>query len=535
MAVQIESQGQLQEFLGILKRRKWQVLLPASIVLSLAVAAAVIVPKKYVARTQIELRPVGVSISTKEGSSAVFQLRAIERIQRILKERQNAEFLALSVTEQMEFVTRVQSDIRVTPAPGATGTSSFVNIEYMDISREWAQDFLSALSKDWIDDVLTRDRHKAADEYEKLDGERKKLQLQLQDLEQKLSDLKGRHNLSATQPPPGSGSARNEDPVYKRMTDAEDQLRIAKLQLDKNNAKLDLLQRQINQMPAMVKQESTTAGASNDAELAEIDKQIKDLREKNRNLKPAASGWTTFKRDLDVLQKQRDETAARKTRSTTEVAFVENPEIAPRRIELAALQLTAAESRTAVKHLEEDVKELQAELDERSDVYLRLNELEGSASRVRASLEDTEKRFNEKQQQSVLLSSPQANPFSITEPVHVGSKPTEPNPWLIISFGLVLGLALGLGIALVAEFSRNCFRSVADISRVMVVPVLGSIGTILTRRQRRITLARRTIVGASSLAFVAAILFVTWAWASHAQFLSQDLRDAIEQLRSKLR
>src|SRR3954467_4264391 len=111
MAVQIESQGQLQEFIGILKRRKWQVLLPAAIVLALSVAAAVIVPKKYVARTQIELRQVGVSISTKESSTAIFQLRAIERIQRILKERQNAEFLSLpSQGEQMEFITRVQSD-----------------------------------------------------------------------------------------------------------------------------------------------------------------------------------------------------------------------------------------------------------------------------------------------------------------------------------------------------------------------------------------------------------------------------------------
>ncbi len=535
MAVQIESQGQLQEFLGILKRRKWQVLLPASIVLAFAIAAAVIVPKKYVARTQIELRQVGVSISTKDSSSAVFQLRAIERIQRILKERQNAEFLSLSIQDQNEFVTRVQSDIRVTPAPGATGTSSFVNIEYMDVSREWALEFLSALSKDWIDDVVTRDRHKAEDEYDKLSREKGKLKLQLDGLEQELSDLKGRHNLSATQPPPGSGSARNEDAVFKRLTDAQDQLMAAHLKVDTQKAKLDLLQRQVDQMPPTVKEESTIAGASNDAELADIDKQIQDLMDKNANLKPAASGWPKYQSELKKLNKQHDDIKAHKTRSTTEVKGVDNPEIKPLKVELSALQLTLAESNMAVKHLEADVKDLQAQLAERTDVYLKLNELEGSAGRVRASLEDTEKRFNEKLQQSVQLSSPQANPFSITEPAHVGSKPTEPNPWLIMSFGLVFGLGLGLGIALVAEYSRNCFRSVADISRVMVVPVLGSIGTILTRRQRRVTLVRRTVVGMSSVALVAAILFVTWAWASHAQYLSQDLRDAIEHLRSKLR
>ena len=67
MAVQIETRGQLQDFLDVLRRRKWQVLLPALFVAALGAAFAVIVPKKYVVTTQVELRPIGVSVSQAGG------------------------------------------------------------------------------------------------------------------------------------------------------------------------------------------------------------------------------------------------------------------------------------------------------------------------------------------------------------------------------------------------------------------------------------------------------------------------------------
>ena len=80
MATQVEAQTQLQDFLGILKRRKWQIVLPGAILVSFGIAFAVIVPKKFVARTQVELRPVGVSISAKDSGNASFQIRAQNRI-----------------------------------------------------------------------------------------------------------------------------------------------------------------------------------------------------------------------------------------------------------------------------------------------------------------------------------------------------------------------------------------------------------------------------------------------------------------------
>ena len=50
------AHGQIEEFLRVLHKRRWQILLPAVFVLTLGAAFAVIVPKKYVLETRVEIR-----------------------------------------------------------------------------------------------------------------------------------------------------------------------------------------------------------------------------------------------------------------------------------------------------------------------------------------------------------------------------------------------------------------------------------------------------------------------------------------------
>ena len=47
MAVEVESGGQVEEFLRILRRRAWWILLPASLCIAIGTCYSVIVPKKY--------------------------------------------------------------------------------------------------------------------------------------------------------------------------------------------------------------------------------------------------------------------------------------------------------------------------------------------------------------------------------------------------------------------------------------------------------------------------------------------------------
>src|SRR5262245_52112492 len=121
MAVQIESRGQLAEFLDVLRRRRWQVLLPAAFVIAFGAAFAVIVPKKYLLRTQVELRPISVSVSSKDGANAAFQIKSRERIRTVVADLKNETYLTLPPEERNPFIVDLQNDVKVSPVRSGDG------------------------------------------------------------------------------------------------------------------------------------------------------------------------------------------------------------------------------------------------------------------------------------------------------------------------------------------------------------------------------------------------------------------------------
>lgn len=535
MSVQVESQSQLQEFLQVLRLRKWQIILPAASIIALGVAYAVIVPKKYVARTQVELRTVGVSISSKEGANATFQIRSTNRIRKVLKDCQRAEFLALSIDEQDAFITRVQADIKVVPITGSSQGGTFVNIEYMNVERAWAIEYLRALRQDWIVDVVNRDRNKAQDEERRLLDERNKLEKQLKGEEAKLTELRRENDLSATQPTPGSNNTRSEDPVFTRLKENEAAQKSVERELQVLQARLDVTQEQYDAMPAKLAREDLVAGQTNEIELRELELEIVTLEAKLQGIRPAFSGYQLISGQLEKKRERRDQIRRLVTKGQIETTTIDNPERAVLSKQIDAVKSEMAQKRAALVGLKADIETDTARVAQLQDVYSQEREYTDRISRIKEALAAASLEYQKQVRQVELLMSPLANPFEITAEVVADTKPTEPNPWLIVAFGVVAGLGLGLTLAVTAEFSKSCFRSVADITRVMVVPVLGAISPIATRRDRRLTLARRTTVGLASLVFIGAVLFVTWAWANDAQLLSQDLRDAIERLRTKMR
>lgn len=536
MAVQVETQGQLQEFLGLIARRKWQVILPLAVVLALGIFFAVVVPKKFVVKTQVELRPVGVSVSPKEAANAQFQIKSRERIKKVTQELQNREYLSLTPAEQDDWLEATQKAVKVTTVQSSNQVTSFVNIEYSDVSVEWAADFLRALRNDWTSDVIERDRNKVQDELAKLNEVRRRLEKQYKREEQELTEVLRANGLSATQPVPGAVASRSEDPIFERLRRNETDLEKTIAEIEEMKVLRDDLQSRLDEMPQRIDLEETVVGGfSNEQELADIELQILSAQERLKGIRPAHSRFKQTQEEIRALETRREQLTRMVSKGELQQRSQANPQLAPTRARLEALasNLRVTEARRA--RLAADIEEDQRLVAELQNVYRDVRERKDAIARLSANLAAAEASYQAKSREVELLSSPLANPFEITQEVSIPSKPTEPNPWLIVSFALVAGVAIGLGTAVVLEFSKNCFRTVADIGRVMAIPVLGSVDRIVTRRESRLGAVRRVSVAAASLVFVGAVLFVTWAWANDAKYLSQDVRDAIEGLRARLK
>ena len=538
MAVQIETQGQLAEFLEILGRRKWQMLLPALLVLSFGVCLAVLIPKKYLVSTLIEVRPVNLSPSQsqagREAENAPNQIRSQERIRALLSRLKDEEYLSLGTADQIEFVKDLQSDLRVHVERPANATSSFVMIEYMDLNRVRAVEVLKALRDDWKQDVMDNEKNRADSETLQLGEKVRQLELAIKAEEDTVSGLRQRNNISATQPILGFNQ-RAEDPEYQRLQKQKDELGARSISLVESEERVASLERQLAETPERLSEAQLLQGTNNAQELASIETQIIDLNNDLARYKPPASGYRKVLDQLKQLELKRDALKKLVTRSElTNVATV-NPRYTLIRTQLDAARLERDQDASVKKHLEQSIAADSRTVDQLYEVYDEIRARGESAALMRKQLEAATLKRDEKANLARALASRLNDPFSVLQEVAEPKKPTEPNPWLITAFALVAGLALGLSIALSAEYGRNCFRSVHDISRVMVAPVLGTIGGILTSRQRRVRKLQRTLVGGLSAVVIVGLAFITWAWARDPQMLSPQLRARIEHLRDKLR
>ncbi len=549
MAVQIETQGQLSEFVEVLKRRKWQILLPALLISAVGTAVAVIIPKKYEVTTQIELRETvltsteqgGVFVSklVKEAHLAQFQLKSPVRIQNVVRELNWADFLVLERDEERRheikaYIDKISSDVMVRiPEKRREDSSRFVSIMYANTDVDRAHEFLKALRKNWISDVLERDKHQLKNERDTLQKERRKLQTLVAELNEELTTLRKQYSLSPTQPV-GGGMARDEDPLVVRIGEKETELEDLGSDIKRLEGLIEQHTLRRDELPETIAETSTKQGISFASEYARIERDLSEKRAELARYRQRHPRYRRLQKELQVLEELRLEYRGLETAAEIEETLKANPKRRRQQdfIDDYELELELAQAR--ITTLDEELKHDREYLKELQDVYKDISAIQGQINNYNAALEDTTKKYFDKVNQYAIIQGPQGNPFQITQEVQKPKSPSAPNPYMIIAFSVVFGFGLGIAGTILAEFSKNCFRGVQDISRVMVVPVLGCVNTIVTRAELRRRRLARFLLGFSSVAVLGSILFVTWAWARDSSLLSPEVRDAIERFRGLL-
>jgi uncharacterized protein involved in exopolysaccharide biosynthesis len=90
------------------------------------------------------------------------------------------------------------------------------------------------------------------------------------------------------------------------------------------------------------------------------------------------------------------------------------------------------------------------------------------------------KRFKE----TGIATALEANNVRIVEPATPPDIPARPRTRLILMLSVVAGLALGGGVAFLAESLDNRVRSPEDVERAVGLPVLGIVPVFSSKRER---------------------------------------------------
>ena len=536
--VDVASSGQLHEFLRVLRRRRWQIVMPAIFVLALGTVFAVVVPKKYVITTRVELlegrraesdpalKNRSGSAVQREVENVAHHLANYTRIQDVVSDQAGlwVEYVTADAEGRRDIIERIQDNLEVVQVEKRRNEgSTFVDIEYRDIDGERAVKFLEDLIDKWVREVVESDEINIQNELETFRDEADKALLEKREAARDYSALAKEMGVSPDLLLRPTNDAQ-ADPIFAQIENIEVELQGIRQQLASAEETYKVAAQLRKEAPEFVP--------------ANIELDLFEARERAQTAIDELELQKVGKLETHskYIEAEREIVKIRELLAEEEEKILRDPPKVPNE-DLKELLQTENMAKLELKRLEAEEKQLLAQWDDRTaernrriDSMNELLDLKGLLDEKNRNWETASAYLREK---NIALSQIQAypEPYQITRPPEVDGAPTEPNTILLVLLAAFAGLALGLSLALAAEYARNSYRTVADVAQVMTIPVLGTVDQIVTSIESRRTQARRAVVGLSSAVILGGLAWFTWIWADTPDKLPMGVRNAIEQFR----
>jgi polysaccharide chain length determinant protein (PEP-CTERM system associated) len=175
------------------------------------------------------------------------------------------------------------------------------------------------------------------------------------------------------------------------------------------------------------------------------------------------------------------------------------------RAEQGRAELRAAAAKEDIERLRDSIAELESRLAATPAVAERLDGLTREYEQLYASYQDYSARLQQAGVQADLERRQLGEKFGILEPAEVATEPSSPNRILLLSLGAFFGLALGLGVGLLAEFTDSSLHTTSELQGSLGIPVLVSVPRIMLESDR---VARSRRILRETIAAVGVVLFV---------------------------
>ena len=493
----------IQDVVAILKRRRWQLIVPALVIFLVAAVAAFSLPRKYrsTATILIEAQEVPSEyVKTNITSFADQRLQAInqrimgtprliEMIKRFnlygdLRSRVTMEEVVAKMTKDIKFAT-ISADV-VDPRSGrpAQATIAF-SVSFSGATPEIAQQVANELSSLYMEENLKEREKQSIGTSKFLQEEMQAIQGNLAGIEGKVAAFKQR-NINSL-PELSQVNMQAYDQADRDIRHLNDQLRTLKekegylqTQLTSVQPELatsdkealrqlrlrlaDLKSRFSDQYPDVVKTK---------AEIKALEQQIKAVNMDPTGNKPDNPAYITMDSQLAG------------TRSEIESVRRQIGDVVKRR--------DSYQSRImASPRVEEGYKTL---LVERNNLQQKYDDLSKKAMESKMAHGMEKEQLGER--------------FTLVDPARLPERPFSPNVPAILLIGLILGMGSGVGAAALKESSDQSVRSADDLARITGFPVLVTVPMLITESDRSFARKRRKFVlVAMAVCVVASICIV---------------------------
>jgi len=509
----------VHDYIGILSRRKWALLLPLVVVFIIALIAAFVWPRTYRSTSTILIEeqeiPRDFVITTVTGFAderlesinqrIMSTTRLLEIINRFnlyadLRRRMTTEEVVERMRKDIKFET-ISADVLDTAKKGPRSplltmpvTIAFT-LAYDGKEPQIVQQIANVLASLYLEENLQTRERQSAGASRFLEEEAQGLQRNLADLDAKIAVFKAK-NINAV--------PELLQVNYQELDRAERDLDQLKDELKALKEKQEYYQTQLASIP--------TESSDQDRNL------LKDLKAKLVQLESRNSDKypDVIKTRMEVaalenrIALQPPEEAHKLKKDLTSVADQANN---PSYVTLAS-QLSGVQSDI------ESVKRQIAELEKRRQDYVNRTEaaprveetykaLTVERTNTETKYQDMMKRVMEAKVSQGLEKEQMGEKFTLIDPARLPEKPVKPNVTAILLIGLFLGIGAGVGNVSLKESGDQSVRDPGQLARAIGLPVLGAIPRIINEEDKRHKRAvrARTIIAVVLAVVVIVLLF----------------------------
>ena len=453
-------------------------------------------PNKYESRARIfvQLR----QIIPTDGTTALNQQKDLDRIRQTLTSAVNLEKvvrgtdLARTVATDRDVADRVaglQAAIKLTAQQ-----DNLFEITVTAPSGKLAKQIAQKLIDIFVETNLSDNRDQSSQSLDFMDQQLAERQKQLQDADTKRADFQSKFLGSL----PGTGS------IDDRVSAARTQLAQIQGDLAAAQSSLNVVNAQMAGTPASVAGAGggAVAGPAR-ARLQAIQGQIADAR---------AKGYTDSHPDMIALKNQlaaAQGAAAREPLVGGGAGSASNPVYIGLQSMRADKQATVAALVQRKAQIEGDLNALSAKMAEAPGVAAEQGEIERQYQVLKSQYDTLLAQREQMKISSQAQNVADADKFNVVDPPTQPRGPTSPNRPLLLTAVLIAGLGAGVAAAFALGKLTTTFATAAKLEKASGMPVIGSIGEVVTATQT--AMRRKTLtlfaggVAALAVAYVGLI------------------------------
>lgn len=457
----------LEDFVAILRRRKWHILIPATVILLMSGVLAYLIPPAYISTAKILIEqqeiPQNLVTSTVMGYAA----ERIQLIQNRVMTRANLWAMAekfdlysdrRTLENQQDIMDEMREDIiismvsvdAVDPKTGRAITPTIAfTVSYENESPELAQKVTAELAELYLNENRRSRTEETQQTSSFLNAEAQRLQAQISDIGAKVADFKVKN--AGSLPDSFEATSRN-------LADAQQQLGLL-------DAKLPPLESRYAYLKTRL------AGFGSSALLAKARAELAAARDKYSDIHPDV---VRLKRTVETLEAGSNQSGG----SAAYESAGSDPEYLALQSELQQVAGDIGAVRSQRADLNRNIAEYQSRLAQSPEVEREYSALTRDLNHATSKYSEIMDKLTSAKLAEELEREQKAERFILIEAADYPSTPSKPNIPAIMLLGLTFALGVGVGVAALAEYLDHRIFGPKELAAVFKAPPLAIIPEI---------------------------------------------------------